>query len=416
MSLTAKQKKRIDESLPADKARLRAGYQAQNARNPPKPKQPAPFIGPLLPPGHPAAIRTGNASRRSAPPQPKRQPARPAPRIPYYLNPLCPHPVPSVLSDGMALPHTSLVSHDFNVGSTNTKVLVVTNVGNAGTVGCIYEIDPAGLLVGAASAQTVLTIPTLGLSDAQGGPSSGRAMKFSCSVVNCTNNLKRGGRVTYLNSSQRLPAPGGTVAQWNMSNLISGIKNSAYRRRIMGENLVHPKQLIGFPVDTSAYARFGLWHGTLSLLEFNEHTLGSSDVNPISDYSNYNQRPMSVVAFVFDPVQDPQDYSVTIRGSYYTRWPLESVPGQSMKTIPTAPPGIINAVNNAAEASANDLVHIGEGAVAATIGPRAASAVGGAIRSGFNALRAGAVGAVEAGEVELAAAAANPELLLPLLA
>jgi hypothetical protein len=410
MVLTPHQKQRVAEAPASTRAAMRTAFNAQNAGNT---KPAAPALRPQ------PKITAGNAARRSGgAPQRPSAPAK-AVRIPNFLDPMSSMPVPSVTSDGMALPHTSLVSDDFKVGTVNTKVLVVSNVGNAGTVGIIYEVTPSGFLVAPAAEQTLLTIPTVSAADDAGGPSAGRAMKFSVSVVNCTNALKRGGRVTYLNSSQRLPTLGGTSVQWDLSPIINGIKSSPYRRRTMGDNLVAPKHLIGFPVDASSYARFNNWRGTLSTEEFNQHTLGASAVNPIGDALGISQRPMSVVAFIFDPTVDEQDYSVTIRASYYTRWPLDSVPGQSMKTIPTAPAAIINHISKEAEANANDLLHIGEGAAGATLGPRVAAALGGAARNAFTAMRGGGAALLEAGEggLELGGAflAANPELAAPLL-
>jgi len=118
---------------------------------------------------------------------------------------------------------------------------------------------------------------------------------------------------------------------------------------------------------------------------------------------------MSVIAFIFDPATDPQDYSVTVRASYYTRWPLTSVPGQSMRNIPTADAKIINLVRDHAESTANDLVHIIEGGVFATLAPKltnAARSIGGALvtRVG-NAVRSGVAAATTAVE------AAAPETL-----
>ena len=412
MTLTARQKKRIDEALPAAKAKLRATYNEQNSKCPA-----LPISAPSRPPGvfTGNAALAGNAARRRSGPQ---RGASPRPqRIPNFLNPMVPIPVPCLLSEGMALPHTSLVSHDFTVGTATTKILVVSNVGNSATVGFLYEVDGSGLLLG----HTPFVIPTVASSDSAGGPSSCRAMKFSCSVVNCSNALKRGGRVTYLNSSQRLPALGSVSlgGQWDFSGIISGVKSSPYRRRIMGGNLAVAKQLIGFPVDNTSYSRFDNWRGSIDEVEFNEHTLGASTANVIGSASSLSQRPMSVICYIFDPVEDIQNYSVTIRASYYTRWPLASVPGQSMKAIPTTTANVINHISNHAEATANDLAHIGEGAAAAVFGPRIASAFGGAVRGVAGAMRAGAP-FVEAGEAELmdlgAAAVANPELMLPLLA
>jgi hypothetical protein len=414
MALTPNQKKAIAEAAPAARAKMRATYEAQNKTDPWFASGKDPWSKPSAPS---AARPSGNAARvdamrRSAAPKRAGPGSARLPQIPNYLNPLTPHPVPSLISDGMALPHTSLVSDDFTVGTENTKILVVSNVGNAGTVGFLIEVNYLGWVEDI----VLLTIPTVSLSDAAGGPSAGRAMKFSCSVINCTNRLKRGGRVTYLNSSQRLPKVEGTSSQWNLLAIINGIKNSPYRRRTMGDNLVTPRHLIGFPVDSSSYTRFGNWRGTLTPTEYIAHVLGASPINLVGDALPISQRPMSVVAFVFDPVSDPQDYSVTIRASFYTRWPLESVPGQSMRMIPTGPAALINAVNNHAESTANDLVHIGMGAASAAVIPRVGAWISGAARSAWG----GGVAAAEGAGVELAEVggviAANPELALPLMA
>lgn len=302
--------------------------------------------------------------------------------VPNFLDPMCPFPAPSVISSGKALAHTGLVSADFVVGVTNTTILVVTNVGSAGTVGVILNVSPAGDFV---DGLKVLTIPTLAAADEAGGPSAARAMKVSASVVNCTNALKRGGRVTYLNSSQRLPPISGVNPY---AAMVSGIKNSPYRRRITGDTLTTPSHLIAFPTDSIAYNTFDSFHGTLTHDEFWQHVVtASTGVEPMP-------RPMSCIAYVFDPASDPQDYSLTVRAAYYTRWPLTSVPGQSMKPIPTAPAPDINAVHDHAESKANDLAHVAEGGLLATVAPRVMSAVrtaGGALLNRMG----GVVNAVE---------------------
>merc|ERR1711964_258984 len=79
---------------------------------------------------------------------------------------------------------------------------------------------------------------------------------------------------------------------------------------------------------------------------------------------------MSVIAYVFDQVADPQDYSVTVRASFYTRWPLTTVPGQSMKPIPTASPKIVNHVRDQAESYANELLGFVTGGLSTKYGPQ----------------------------------------------
>lgn len=280
-----------------------------------------------------------------------------------FLDPLCSVPAPTVISDGKALPHTSLVSTDFVVGPGFTTVLLATNAGDTGMVALLFDIDPAGEIVNE-SLQT-LVIPTLAASATDGGPTAMRSMKLSVNVTNCSNALRRGGRVTYLNSSQRLAAQ--SVSNTNYSAVVKSIKSAPARRRITGDDLRVAKHLIAFPVDNVNYNTFRENRGpNVSFVDYllTPRTAGSS-----------RPRGMSIIAYVFDPVAETQDYSVTIRAAFYTRWPLTSVPGQSMRPIPTAPAEVLNHVHDHAENTANDLLHVGEGAAAVSIGPRIASAL-----------------------------------------
>jgi hypothetical protein len=322
-----------------------------------------------------------------------RKAKKPAPiqKVRNFMDPMCKMSAPMLVSDGRALSHTGLVSDDFTVGAVNTTVLMVTNTGSSGSVATLFEVAPDGSLI--ADSRQVLTIPTMAASDLEGGPSATRAMKYSVSVVNCSNALKRGGRVTYLNSSQRLPARSpDTIGQF--SALITGIKSSPYRRRINADDLKSPKHLIGYAIDQPKYSTFTAHHGTLTFAEFLAHVIGASEADPI-----VADRPMSVCAWVFDPVEDAQSYSVTIRASYYTRWSLTSVPGQQMKHMPTSSAAHINVVHTHAEETANDLTHIVEGGLAATVGPRALGLARSGLQAAGNALRAGTLAAVEGAEM-----------------
>ena len=300
------------------------------------------------------------------------------------MDPMCQLPAPGLVADGRALAHTGLVSDDFTVGAVNTTILLVTNTGSSGSVATMFEIAPDGSLVASAT----------------------RAMKYSVSVVNCSNALKRGGRVTCLNSSQRLPARSSeTVGQF--SALISGIKSSPYRRRINADDLKWPKHLIGYAIDQPKYTTFSPHRGTLSFPEFLSHTIGASDADP-----EPTNRPMSVCAWIFDPVEDVQSYSVTIRASFYSRWPLTTVPGQQMKHMPTSSAAHINAVHTRAEETANDLTHIVEGGLAATLGPKALGLAKTGLQAAGGMLRAGTLAAAEGAEVVGGAGALDAALLL----
>lgn len=288
---------------------------------------------------------------------------------PFSLDPLHPVPFPSAVAAGKALPLTALVEKDFTV-HTRTRMLVATNVGNSGTVAFLLDINDTSDVL---ESVELLTFPTIKDSDLQGGPTAGRAMKFSVAVTNVTSGFKRAGRVTYLNSGQRLPGPLGTPAAWTGINaIVAAVKTHPSRRRITGDVLKDPKQLVGFVCDQPAYHGYAPWRGTLNIAEFISHALSASSSNPISDISISHQRPMSVIAWVFDPTEDAQSYSITIRGSYYTRWPLTTVPGQSMRMSPTAPQHTINQQHQHAEEGANNLGAVAAKAAVATGASRAA--------------------------------------------
>lgn len=374
MTLTTRQQAQVGKAPQAKKAALRALFQQQGAANKPaKASQPQRAQG-----GRPRA--QVNAK------QPKQR------RNENFLDPMCPAPAPTVTSDGKALALNGLESHDFRVDSVNTTILLATNTGSSGTVASVFQVDPDGTYVNGTN--KMMTIPTLAEADNAGGATSSRAMKLSVSVINCSNGLKRGGRVTYLNSAQRLPTlKPDANSHWSYADLVAGVKACPYRRRLNGAELAHPTQIIAFPVDGTKYRAFEPHNGTLETHEFLACVMAAGTI-----ITEPSARPMSSVVFIFDPVADPQDYSVTVRASYYTRWPLTSVPGQKMQTMPTADAKHINAVHDHAENMAHELVEVASGGVLGAVAPKVMGAARGL------------------GRLAIADAPAALEMALPLLA
>lgn len=363
--------------------------------------------------------------------------------VPNYLDPMCKAPMPASLSDGRALAHTSLISKDFKLPkyeATGTParfpgptILLVTNTGATSTVGVL--IDTVVVEGGAAKflevepKREIFNIPTLAGPDVGGHPTAGRAMKYSVSVVNNSNSLKRSGRVTYLNTFQRLPdiTVGGTpeAPNYYWDSVVEAIKASPDRRRINGDNLVVPKQSIGAIVDNVKYHEFRRWKATETSVEFLDHILDrATPTTPTVGVLGDAPRCMSTVAFVFDPSDEAQDYSVTVRGSFYTRWPLTSVPGQSMSPIPTAPTPLINHVIEHGTNKAAELVALAAGGTTAAVAPHVAEAIQGGAAAAVGrfqaAERARMMARLEAGAADAAAAlggaAGEAAPLLPLAA
>jgi len=370
MVLSAKQEAALKKARPEDRKALRKMYLEQ--RSTAKPKAPT--------------QRTANVPRAKPQQRQKTQ------ILPNYLDPMCKAPMPVSLSDGKALAHTSLISKDFKLpayamtGSPayypGPTILLVTNTGATSTVGVLVQtmVVPGGAMQLREDGikQVLFNIPTLAGDALSGHPTSGRAMKFSVSVINNTNALKRGGRVTYLNTFQRLPDihTGGSETEptYYWDPIVEAVKAAPDRRRINGDNLVQPTQCIGAVVDNIRYHEFNRWKGTETKLEFLEHVLDRATptgATVLSVLPANSSRSMSTVAFVFDPTDDSQDYSVTVRASYYTRWPLTSVPGQSMAHIPTANTALISKIHESAANGAADLVKVGGASALGALIPQA---------------------------------------------
>lgn len=201
----------------------------------------------------------------------------------------------------------------------------------------------------------LFTIPTLSAASGAGGPSAARPMKLGASLVNCSNMMKKGGRVIYLNTGQRLPGRVATADQTDtrkeFTDILEAIATSPYSKVTSGDQLSVPQQLISHPIDQTAYNLFDAFRGTLDYNVFYDCVFSP----PMETLSEQTLRAMSTIAFIVEPTSEVQDYTLTIRASFYTRWPLTSVPGQSMQYIPTAPNTNINNMRDAAEKNANEL-------------------------------------------------------------
>jgi len=334
--------------------------------------------------------------------------------IPNYLNPMCPHPVPTVTSQGRALPHTGIASMTFTVDTISTTMLICAANASSGTVGVIFRIGADGSPI--SNSEEKLNVPTMSLSANSGGPTSACAKKLGVTVINATNAMTRGGTITYINSAQRLPARGpAAVGEYN--DILTGIRDSPYRRVVTADEMMGPHQLIAFPTDDVHYNSFEPFYGTSYFTQFwaTVATTGPQDPLP-------SPRAMSTIVYIFPPTNSAQTYHVTVRAGWYTRWPLSSVPGQSMRNVPTASAAEINAVRDHAEETAHDLVHITEGTMLGLAAPRAAAmarATGGGV---LGAIRGAVTGGLGRAATLLEGAAADivgPELVemaIPLIA
>lgn len=218
-------------------------------------------------------------------------------------------------------------------------------------------------------------------------------MKAGVTVVNRTQLLDMGGQVSVLNSSQRvsLPAAPSAMSQAQWSTFFDEIVSHPKSRIYSGADFKKPKTFVTHPLDQTDYLHYEGWHGTLTADEFWAHIAIWPGLAP-------DPRPMSTVFVVLEVPAVENTYECKSRGSYYTRWPLNTVPGQAQRPVPTAAAGVINAARDHAEATGH--LPRGEELGMAAAG---AAAAGGATWLA-SALRGARAGALAIGEgMELAA-------------
>jgi hypothetical protein len=196
----------------------------------------------------------------------------------------------------------------------------------------------------AAITRQVFTVPTLALADDVGGPTSGRAMKIGLSLVNTTPLLNRGGRVFQLNANQRLKlarAPSAFL-QADYFALADSIQAFPDTIEYDASEFGKTREFTGSVVDYANYEAFQEWEGTNTIDEFYAHFTVWPGSSP-------DTRPMSTIFIVFSPPAVAQTYTLSAKSAHYTRWPIDTIPGQSQLPIPTAPIATINRIHSIAE-------------------------------------------------------------------
>jgi hypothetical protein len=284
-----------------------------------------------------------------------------------------PRPVPSPVFEGKAFPVVDMFRYPISMEAG--AIIFMTNVGDAGT--CMSVVNLSGGTVG------LYTVPTLA-----SGPTSGRAMKASLSLVNTTQNLNRGGSVWRANLNQRIDLPAApsamSLAQWTaVRNEITGHPDTV--QVSANDFAVAPQTLVAYPADSTAYHAYRDWKTGITTDEYFEYLAQWPT-------SSYRQRPMSTLVYIIGSQTVVNNYTVTARVTNYTRWPLDSIPGRQSKPVPTASPTVVNRLHASAWGAAQTAL------VTATAAGAAAAKV--------LATRAG----------ELAGEAAVEPLLMPLLA
>jgi hypothetical protein len=274
------------------------------------------------------------------------------------MNPLDPRPVPSPNFEGKAFAATDMYRYPFSM--LGGALIFSTNVGDAGTVLSVYNRSSATF--------GVYTTPTLAA-----GPTAGRAMKASLSLVNTTPAIHRGGSVYKANINQRLelPAAPSAMTQTQWESLIADLMAHPETIEMTADDFAgHTEPLIAYPSDSTAYHGYSDWKTNVTKDEFFEY---------FSQWpsSEYRPRPMSTLMYIIGPQSTANTYSATARASFYTRWPVDTVPGRQSKAVPTADPSKVAKIHATAWQAAQ--ATIAGAAVAVAAGARAMATRAGAL-------------------------------------
>jgi len=280
-----------------------------------------------------AAVRRPQKTKtQRTPPKPKtRRKARPLPPprsgiMPVSLDGADPRPVATLFPNGKSFQIPGISRLSFEVTSVNKTLTFATNHGRSGTVGIFVNLtSPSSVNY------TIQTLPLLALSDTDGGPTAGRALKLSLSCTNYTPALHAGGRVYGANFHSRLSLPTApslmTYAQWQ--TVFTTISNFPETQVMSGNTLMTTKRVSCDVVDTRDYEDFDEWRGTDTADEWFRHIAIWPTTSPLV-------RPMSTLVLLNESVASnfPNQYSVAFESQHLTRWPISTVPGQCMKHQP----------------------------------------------------------------------------------
>jgi len=268
----------------------------------------------------------------------------------HFWHPRNPGMVPTSEYEGHALAVNARVVAELALLTTSRLIYIFANVGRAGTVGMYFHDN------GTTLATLAYTCPTLALADDAGGPTSGRAMKAALTLVNSTAGMSRAGNVTTLIADARilLPAAPTTMTRAQFGAWADTIKTHPRAVNTDAEKFKDGKRICMVPADNIEYHNYMMWQGTLSATEFAAH----SCTWPGITYEN--ARPMTALIIVFETPPANQSWRIISDNSFYTRYPLNTVTGQCMTPVPTAPLPTLNAHRAVAESALGSLEDVAE--------------------------------------------------------
>lgn len=294
-----------------------------------------------------AATKQGQPTKKKQAVPKARTSRRTAPRSGFpHLSPLNPSVIPTVRCTGKSLPVSAVVHDELTKAMGDRVMYLVSNTGMSGTL-MVKLTSLSGSQ--ADPAKTAFTCQVIAAPSVYGGPTSGRAMKAGATIINNTPMLDSGGRVYILNTDQRLALPDdlSALTLTEFDTLCNTVKQSPQRRVYDGTDFKSPRHFHTHVTDPIVYETFRSWDGTHSVATFGAY---------IAEYiggPDERRKSMSTLIILMEPAAKQQDYTVTARGMWSTRWPLNSIGAFVSKELPTASAAAIDRSFKDGAATAN---------------------------------------------------------------
>lgn len=258
------------------------------------------------------------------------------------MSPLHPMLVPVPRAQGTALPITGMVRVESTL-LAERRIVMVTNGGSSGTI----YVELIGTAIPGEASRTV---PLLATGATTGGATSMRAMKAGLTIENVTAALTRGGRVYVLNAQQRvaLPAAPSSLTLVQLNTFADQLIAHPDCRGFSGQDFGTSRHFHCHVADHIEYENFNTNNGASSPDGIYAHAA-------VWPGSSVAERPMSCIFVVLEIPATAQDYTFTAHGSFYTRWPLDTVGGQVARDIPTASLSALDKLAKAGKAESEPL-------------------------------------------------------------
>jgi hypothetical protein len=240
-------------------------------------------------------------------------------------------PVPVADYEGKAVCMRSMLNTQYTADPDNDTLLLFLNTG--------HGVKMAGKVV-------LSTTPTvynfagnfLRESAAEGGASSGRAMRLGVELQNTSKRVDMGGRVFTLvsNERQQLPAAADnmTKAQWQA--LVDDIVTNPKTEGINGALLETPLRLYSTPHTQKSYLQYEAWTG-------NNEGVNSFFKHATCLDGEMFDMPMSAIWVVIKASTAVNSYNFRVHADFNLRFSAGNVLSTKMGHTPTVPAAALNA-------------------------------------------------------------------------